>query len=107
QLGHTVVLVARPQRSISLRDRARSLLKGTEGMTEPKQKPSNFKDRSLPLKILTNYRPVQDRDVPDADIVVATWWETVEWVHELTPAKGVKVHLMQDYEVWGGPIEKV
>src|SRR5437763_9417102 len=107
ELGHTVVLVARPQRSPILRDRARSLLKGSGGITEPEQKPSHFRDMGLELKTLTSWRPIHDRDLPDADVVVATWWETVEWVHALAPGKGVKVQLMQDYEVWGGPREKV
>jgi len=107
ELGHTVVLIARPGRSPSLRDRARSLLKGSGGITQPKQQPSHFRDMGLELRTLTRWRPIEDRDLPDADIVVATWWETVEWVHALAPAKGVKVQLMQDYEVWGGPVRNV
>src|SRR5580658_10135731 len=103
QLGHTVVLVARPRRGPSLRDRARSLLKRTGlkrtgGTAEPERKPSHFQDAGLELRVLPSWRPVQDRDLPDADVVLATWWETVEWVHGLTAAKGVKIHLMQDYE---------
>lgn len=107
RLGHRVTLVARPQRRPSLRDRARSLLKGTSGMTEPKRKPSHFDDVGLSLRILPTWRPIQDHDLPEADVVVATWWETVEWVYKLSPAKGAKVQLMQDYEVWGGPLEHV
>jgi glycosyltransferase involved in cell wall biosynthesis len=38
---------------------------------------------------------VTDADVPDADVIVATWWEVAEWVAALTPAKGVKLHLVQ------------
>jgi glycosyltransferase involved in cell wall biosynthesis len=45
--------------------------------------------------------------LPDADVVVATWWETVEWVWALRPSKGVKVQLMQDYEEWGGSRDAV
>jgi hypothetical protein len=107
QLGHTVVLVARPRRGPSLRDRARWLLKRTGRSAEPEQKPSHFQDAGLELRVLASWRPVQDRDLPDADVVLATWWETVEWVHGLTSAKGVKIHLMQDYEVWGGQLERV
>jgi len=107
QLGHRVTLVARPKRSPSLRDRARWLLKGTGGVGDPKQKPSYFEALGLHLQILPDWRPIQDRDLPDADIVLATWWETLEWVHRLNPAKGVKIHFMQDHEIWGGPAEKV
>jgi glycosyltransferase involved in cell wall biosynthesis len=46
--------------------------------------------------------PIQERDVPDADVVVATWWETAVWMHNLSAAKGRKVHLIQGYEAWFG-----
>ncbi len=38
-------------------------------------------------------------DVPDADVVVATWWETAEWANALPPEKGRKFYLIQGYEV--------
>ena len=34
-------------------------------------------------KLLESSRPVADTDVPDADFVIATWWETAEWVAAL------------------------
>ena len=107
QLGHEVVLVARPARRPSLRDWARWLVKGKGVMAEPKKKPSHFRDRGLQLRILRSWRPIRNEDLPDADVVVATWWETVEWVHNLSSSKGSKVQLMQDYELWGGPRERV
>src|SRR5690606_7640324 len=45
---------------------------------------------------------------PDADVVVATWWETAEWVAALSPAKGRKFQLLQDYEMFPHlPVERV
>jgi glycosyltransferase involved in cell wall biosynthesis len=41
---------------------------------------------------------VTDDDVPDADVVIATWWETAEWVAKLSPSKGAKVHFIQGDE---------
>jgi len=32
--------------------------------------------------------------------VIATWWETAEWVAALSPRKGAKVHLIQHHEVF-------
>jgi len=46
--------------------------------------------------------PITEKDVPDGDVVLATWWETAEWVWALPPTKGTKAHFMQDYEIWGG-----
>jgi glycosyltransferase involved in cell wall biosynthesis len=38
--------------------------------------------------------------LPDADAVIATWWETVEAVNEAPPSKGRKFHLLQGHEVF-------
>lgn len=48
-----------------------------------------------------------NRYVPDADVVLATWWETAYVVKRLSPSKGRKFYFIQHYEVWGGPKEKV
>jgi hypothetical protein len=45
-------------------------------------------------------RVVTDSDVPPADIVVATWWQTAEWVARFAPDKGEKFYLLQDYEIF-------
>jgi len=38
--------------------------------------------------------------LPDADVLVATWWETVEAVSHAPASKGRKFHLVQGHEVW-------
>jgi glycosyltransferase involved in cell wall biosynthesis len=40
---------------------------------------------------------VTDDDLPDADVVVATWWVTANWVARLSADKGAKAYFMQDY----------
>ncbi len=45
--------------------------------------------------------------IPDADIVVATWWETAYYVSKYGKNKGEKFYLLQHYEAWGGSREKV
>jgi len=50
--------------------------------------------------VLDCWRPITDRDVPDADVVVATWWETAEWVAALSPRKGAKVYFVQHHEIF-------
>jgi glycosyltransferase involved in cell wall biosynthesis len=100
--GHQVVVVAPPPRQPSLRDKVRSLVKhGTFPAAEVADA-SHFDGLGLDLRVLDRHRPVSAGDVPDADVVIATWWETAEWVWALPPSKGVKVHFMQDYEVFPG-----
>jgi len=48
-----------------------------------------------------------ERYIPDADIVVATWWETAYCVSQYSNSKGAKFYLAQHYEIWGGPEEAV
>jgi glycosyltransferase involved in cell wall biosynthesis len=107
RLGHHVSLIARPQRPPSLRDKIRSLVREGSLPSGPGPRPSHFRTTGVPLRVIKDWRPIRNDDLPDADVVVATWWETVEWVWALDTSKGVKVQLMQDYEEWGGPREAV
>ncbi len=50
---------------------------------------------------------LSERYIPDADIIIATWWETAYYVNRYRSNKGKKLYLIQHYEVWGGPKEKV
>lgn len=100
--GHKVFAIASPLPNPSLRDQLRSLRAGHGWLPAPHQKPSHFDRTSVPRRLLDTPRPVTDADVPDADIVIATWWETAEWVAGLSPVKGAKVYFIQSYEVWQG-----
>ena len=49
-----------------------------------------------------------DTDVPDSDVVIASWWETAEWIAELSPSKGAKAYFLQDHEVFPYlPVDRV
>src|SRR4030042_5444283 len=58
------------------------------------------------IKIIKAPR-LSERYIPDADIIVATWWETAYNVSQLGQSKGRKFYLIQHYEIWGGPKERV
>lgn len=105
--GHEVFVVSQPYPEPTLREQVKSLLKGRGLISVPKNQPAHIDSVDIPHKVLERRRPVTDADVPDADLVIATWWETAEWVWHLSPSKGVKVQFMQDYEVWGGTTERV
>jgi glycosyltransferase involved in cell wall biosynthesis len=99
QRGHDVVVVSRARPAITLRDRARALLKGKGWLTQVK-KPSHFDNLDVPRYVIDGYRPVVDADLPDADVVIATWWETAAWVAKLSPRKGAKAYFVQHHEVF-------
>ena len=97
--GHQVTLVSPAQPPIKLRSRVRSFLSG-EGWPRNQEFRSHLDGRGLNHRVLERYRPVMDEDVPDADIVIATWWETAEWVNALSRRKGEKIYFVQHHEVF-------
>lgn len=105
--GHEVFLVATPPAQPTLKERIKSVLKREPLVPETMQL-DHFDRLGLTCKILDHYRPVTNHDLPDADVVIATWWETAEWVMKLSPAKGSKVYLIQHYETFDYlPLERV
>jgi glycosyltransferase involved in cell wall biosynthesis len=104
--GHEVVLVSPPPREPSTRRKVRALLSGRGWPTrEPRR--SHLDGADLDHRVVESYRPICDRDLPDSDVVVATWWETAEWVRALSPRKGAKIYFIQGHEVFGHlPVER-
>jgi glycosyltransferase involved in cell wall biosynthesis len=98
--GHDVYVVARPRKPASLRQQAKSLLRGNGWITTPVNTPSHLSNTSAHVRCLESYRRVEEADVPDADIVISTWWETAEWVNRFSAKKGTKVSFWQGYEVF-------
>ena len=76
------------------------------------------------LKITSGYRPdswftvgptvnmmwapsLAAKYVPDADVVIATAWETAEWALTYPAGKGRLFYLIQHLETWSGPEDRV
>lgn len=97
--GHEVLVLSPPRAKPQIRAIARSLIRDRKwpavGPTS-----SHYSDMGVDFRLLDHHRPVVDPDVPDADIVIATWWETAEWVMNLSAAKGTKVYFVQHHEVF-------
>jgi glycosyltransferase involved in cell wall biosynthesis len=106
--GHEVLVVSNAPDRPSLRGRWRALRAGrwreTQAATHPR--PGHIALSGVPHKTLERPRPITADDLPDADVLIATWWETAVWMHRMPASKGRKVHLIQGYEVWtGGDVE--
>jgi glycosyltransferase involved in cell wall biosynthesis len=103
--GHDVTVIAPLRRPLSWRRRLRTLWR--TGEWEREYRGSHFDGLGLDVRESPR-KPVRDEDVPDADIVVATWWETAEWVNALSERKGKKVYLVQGHEVFESmPLDRV
>jgi len=98
--GHKVVVISRPQQ-IRLRRKVKSFLLG-HGWPRKRLEPSHFDGLDVEHRVLETARAVVDADVPDADVVVATYYTTANGVLQLSPAKGAKAIFIQNYEVEEG-----
>jgi glycosyltransferase involved in cell wall biosynthesis len=98
--GHEVCVVSLPKPQPTLCQQVQSLLKGRGWISVTKNEPSHFDAVDVQHRVIDRYRPVTNADVPDADVVVGTWWETAEWVANLSEAKGAKAYFIQHHEVF-------
>lgn len=99
--GHVVTVLSQPfDGRVPPKDRIKRLLgRATIERVPPPRSPflDFLGDRH---RVLDRPGPPRPSDVPDADVIVATWWETAEWVAALPAAKGRKFYLIQGYEVF-------
>ena len=98
--GHTVTVIAPKARPASIRQAVKAILglqwpfgKRTDGQ-------SYFGGTGASVRVLDHPGPVVQSDVPDADVIVATWWETAEWIRDFESCKGAKVYFIQHHEVF-------
>jgi glycosyltransferase involved in cell wall biosynthesis len=47
------------------------------------------------------------RYVPDADVVIATAWQTAEWASQYPASKGRQFYLIQHLETWNGHLDRM
>lgn len=97
--GHDVTIVSRPLRTPTIRQRLAARL-GGKPVPRPSGDTGHYGNADYAFRMLDTYRPIAEADVPDADVVIATWWETAEWMFRLPPRKGVHVHFVQHYEAF-------
>ncbi|WP_300039366.1 glycosyltransferase family 4 protein [uncultured Roseobacter sp.] len=82
------------------------MIKGTGWITRLDHIPSHIDGTGLDHQVL-DVPVIENRHVPPADVVVATWWETALWARTFTPDKGKQAYFMQDYGAAGQEIEKI
>ena len=115
--GHEVLIVVPRSSRLTLRDVMRRLA-GRESRRVPEDRAA-VQTVDVPLHVPNHYGKIVASDVPDADCIIATWWETAEWISGFPRSKGAKVHFIQHYEgfapmpagrvdaVWRLPFSKI
>ncbi|MEM7682927.1 MAG: glycosyltransferase family 4 protein [Planctomycetota bacterium] len=98
--GWHVTAVSWPRNRKPLMRRVKTLLRG--GGWEPAVPPGAEKSHLDGVvdehRVLEAPRPVTDNDLPDADVVVATFWPTADAIARLSPSKGAPIYLVQHDE---------
>ena len=105
--GHTVAVVhtAQPDREASTGEQLKKGVRFLQRNLDKSYRPDWFELRPN-VSLLWRATPAA-QGVPDADAVIATAWQTAEWVADYPAAKGRKFYLIQHYETWSGPQARV
>jgi glycosyltransferase involved in cell wall biosynthesis len=98
QKGHEVLIVTIPPPSPSIKQRLKDIQKFK--FFYPKRLKSHFDYVNVKLYCLDSHRAIENEDIPESDFVIATWWETAEWLQKLNVNKGKKIYFIQGHEVF-------
>lgn len=97
--GHQVNVISTSRRPIGLKRALRYLWADKKFIYgAQRQADSHLDGGTFDWRVVAHNGPVVDQDVPDADVVIATWWKTADWVNKLAPSKGKKIYFCQHYE---------
>lgn len=70
-------------------------------------RPRHHLQNSVATLIPVRRRFIRAEDVPDADVSIGTWWETMEWIRDWPECKGIKAYFIRHHELHGGDPERV
>lgn len=84
----------------------RMLKKAVERVSDSQE--IHFSNANFSVVRLKGKGMLPPEKVPNGDAVIATWWETAEWVSALPPSKGLGFYFIQHHEVFEYlPIDRV
>ncbi len=98
-MGHDVTVVSRQPRPVSRKRQLVDRLRGRAHKSDPKRRTVHFDPLGERHHWLPWKWPVAPEDLPDADILVATFWRTAFEVTMMPPEKGKKAYFVQHHEV--------
>jgi len=96
--GHDVTVVGRHHKSVSHLRRLWLRLKG-EWRAPPQNGGHYFRPLGDRFQWLPHKWPLEPSDLPDGDVIIATWWRTAFEAAIMPPEKGRKVYFVQHHEV--------
>jgi glycosyltransferase involved in cell wall biosynthesis len=108
RLGHriTVVHPALLQMDSSAAERARSVTRYLYGLVRSGPSPKSWFAIDPAVRLMWVPSLVSS-NIPDSDVVIASAWQTAEWVATYPNSKGRKFYLIQQLETWHGMEDRV
>lgn len=106
--GHQVTVISPNKKVPTFKEKVKSAIKWKGYSFKTNFDTTFFDKHDYDLKILNEHRPIKNDDLSEADLVIATFWNTAEWMSAFSKSKGKKVYFIQHYEVhpWL-PLERV
>ena len=101
-----IYLIDRPLTSLSWRERVKTVLQYLRIKLKGDFKPTTWFKLNRKVKLRWVWSLAQSH-IPDADVLIATAWETTEWAATYAPRKGRRFYLIQHLETWSGAEERV
>ena len=106
--GYKVVILSTPYRLTGMRDRLGNLWHRFGLWMRGEQDPSHLNGIPVTHVRLPSIELLDASSIPEGDIIVATWWETAEFVAKLPASRGAKAYFVQHYEAHDSqPVERV
>ena len=105
--GHNVTIISQLPPKYPLKTRVKMVLKGEFPKALGLKTKSHLDNIEVPHIVLPKEKLLNKDSFPDADIIIGTWWETMEIIAKLPRKKGVPCHFVQHYEAIVSPKEKV
>lgn len=93
--GHEIVLTGLGAPAQTLKGRLKTFFGAAPKWTEPR---SHYALEGLDLNLIHGRNDLRANDLPDADVVISTYWRTAEWMERLHADKGAKVYFVQHHE---------
>lgn len=100
QRGHEVTIVSKGKTIVPWERIVKNFLKGKPIPQSIPPDLTYFQDSPVSIKFVEGDRPIREEDVPDADVIIATFWITAEWIANFSQKKGAKVYFVQHHEVF-------
>ena len=96
--GHQVQIVCYQPTQRSWRAKVKNVLRGKGWPPQREIGDSHYADYGVDYRVVDHAGPITASDVPDGDVVIATFWTTAAVAANLPPSKGRAVYFVQHDE---------